>query len=87
MTEQKTNIDQYQLYHDVVSLGITCGLPTPQEWIRNYERAYDNLYPYSKIPDIEKVIWSFVVPSLYHSVNLKEEKNPKSLFEWVYSDK
>lgn len=77
-------IDKYQLFYEVVTLGVACGLATPQEWIRNYERSYTNILPYDKIPEVEKILWEFVVPALHNSVNLTQETDLKLLSEWVY---
>lgn len=79
-------IDKYHVFYEVVTLGISCGLNTPQEWIRNYEQHYTNILAYHDIPNVEKIMWDFVVPSLYHSVNLEQQQDVATLAKWVCNE-
>lgn len=78
--------DKYELFYLVVTYGLVCGLDTPKEWIRNYENSLTQLYPYEEIPEIEKLLWGFVVPQLYSSYSMREETDLLKLKEWVYAD-
>jgi hypothetical protein len=78
-------MDKYKIFHDVVTLGITCGLETPKEWVRNYEYSYMNLFAYHDIPTVEKIIWEQVVPDLYNSCHMESESDINKLKLWIYS--
>ena len=80
-------IDKHTVFYELVTLGIACGLETPQEWIRNFEYKLTEILPYDKIPEVEKIIWEQIVPSLYSCVNLREECDVENLKKWVFLDK
>lgn len=85
--KQIAELKQYEIFNCVVTLGIACGLSTPQEWIANFERSYTNVFAYSDIPVVEQIVWKHVVPALYKNVELCEnEPTMEQLQQWVYKE-
>lgn len=79
-------LNKFKLFHDTVTLGLACGLPTPQEWIRNMQMSFMNLFAYEQIPEAEQILWNHVAPDLYMSCNACDHRNiPRDVLEkWVY---
>lgn len=64
-------MNKHELFYQVVTSGLACGLLHPVEWIVNYDRHLGNFYAYTEIPDISKLLNEIAI-DFHEIVHLKE---------------
>lgn len=72
-----------EIFEDMVLMGISCGLLTPQEWYINYQMRLMNFFPYNEIPNVLNIMENQILPELYLSCNFEPHNSVEQLRDWV----